>query len=303
MATIPNPVAHPLGAPTVSGSEITLDAYSKQPTRVTRLIADLTLQRFILDKLYTRAGSVSGGAVLYDVVTENDLYAIRDVEIVEPGEEFPIINSARLAPMVATPKKWGAKWYATDEAIERNDAAAFVNQARKAANTIVRKTNQYAIAVAQAAIVANGRTMTGNSWSAAVANGSTPTASGATPFGNLAAAQKQAEVEELGIVYDTVLLNPNEWLSLTNFGQFDTGKLSQTLNGVGVTDYYVSNRVTAGTAILVGAGMAGEYRVEKPLSTETWREQATQKNWWQTDTRPVCYITNPLALLQITGIA
>ena len=60
MATIANPVAHPLGAPTVSGTEITIDTLSKQPTRVTKMVMDLTLQRFLLDRLFTSAGGVTG---------------------------------------------------------------------------------------------------------------------------------------------------------------------------------------------------------------------------------------------------
>jgi hypothetical protein len=205
MATIPNPVAHPLSAPTVSGFEVTVDLYSKQPTRVTRLVQDLTLQRFLLDRLFTRGGPVNGGAVLYDEVTENDLYAIRDVELVEPGEEFPLITSARLAPKVAVPRKWGGKFYVTDEAVQRNEVIAFTNQVRKVANTIVRKIDQYAVAVVQAAAAANSRTMTGHSWSAAVPNGSTPTTPANTPFGDLNQAQANADVDELGIQYDTLL--------------------------------------------------------------------------------------------------
>jgi hypothetical protein len=77
MATIANPVGHPLGAPTVSGTEITVDTLSKQPTQVTKMVMDLTLQRFLLDRLFTSAGGVTGGAVLYDQVTENNLYHSR----------------------------------------------------------------------------------------------------------------------------------------------------------------------------------------------------------------------------------
>ncbi len=116
---IPNPVAHPLGAPTVSNGDITVDMYSKQPTRVTRLVQDLTLGRFILDRILTRAGSISGGAVLYDEVTAPDDYTTRDVELIAPGEEFPLLTSERPTPKVATPGKWGGKFYVTDEARDR----------------------------------------------------------------------------------------------------------------------------------------------------------------------------------------
>jgi hypothetical protein len=94
MATIANPVSHPLSAPVVSGTEITVDLLSIQPTRVTKMVQDLTLQKFLLDKLFTSAGGVTGGAVLYDQVTENDLYSTRDVEKIAPGSEFSNITSA-----------------------------------------------------------------------------------------------------------------------------------------------------------------------------------------------------------------
>jgi hypothetical protein len=303
MATIPNPVTHPLGAPVISGTEVTVDTYSKQPTRVTRLVADLTLQRFLLDRLFTSAGGVTGGAVLYDQVTENDLYATRDVEKVAPGAEFPIITSARLAPKIATVDKWGGKFDMTDEARDRNDIVAFTNHVRKVANTVVRKLNQYAVGVVSAAVTANSRTITGHSWSAAVPNGATPTAPASTPFGDLIMARHNAEVDELGIEYDTLLVNPNEEASLLYFAQFDSGQLTNTLAQIGITDYYASNRVTAGSPLLVASGQVGEFRIEQPLATETWREQEKQKTWWQTSVRPVAYVTNPFAILQINGVA
>lgn len=302
MATIPNPVAHPLGAPVVNNADVTVDIYSDQPTRVTHLVQDLTLQKFLLDKFFTLAGSVSGGAVLYDQITENDLYAIRDVEQVEAGEEFPIITTARLAPRVAVPQKWGGKFFVTDEARQRNDVIAVNNQARKVANTIVRKTNQYAVAVVQAVATANSRTTTGHNWSTAVPNGNTPTAPNLTPYGDINAAQTAADIDEIGVQYDTLLLNPQQNLAFSNFGQFDTAKVNAALADIGVTSKFTSNRVPAGTAYLLQSGQLGEYRVEKPLSTESWREPKTQQTWWQTDVRPVAYVTNPFAVMALTGL-
>jgi hypothetical protein len=303
MATIPNPVTHPLGAPTISSTEITIDTYSKQPTRVTRMVMDLTLQRFLLDRLFSSAGGVTGGAVLYDQVTENDIYATRDVEKVAPGAEFPIITSARLAPKIATVDKWGGKFDITDEARDRNDQIAFTNHIRKLANTVVRKLNQYAVGVITTAISANSRSTAGHSWSAAVPNGASPTAPASTPFGDLNLAKKNAEVDELGIEYDTLLVNPSDELSLLNFAQFDAGKLKETLAQIGITELYASNRVTAGSPILVASGQVGEFRVESPLQTESWREQGKEKTWFQTSVRPVAYVTNPFAIFQLTGVA
>src|SRR4051794_37650284 len=100
-------VAHPLGPPVVSGNEITVDLALNQPTRITNMIMDLTLQRFIADRLFTSAGGVTGGAVVYDEVAENELYTSRDVERIEPGTEFPILTGERRVPKVAQVEKWG----------------------------------------------------------------------------------------------------------------------------------------------------------------------------------------------------
>jgi hypothetical protein len=82
-------VFHPLAAPTITGTTITVDLMLQQPTRITAFLMDITLQRFILDRLFTSPGGVTGGAVVYDVIQENDLYTDRDVEPVAPGCRVP----------------------------------------------------------------------------------------------------------------------------------------------------------------------------------------------------------------------
>jgi hypothetical protein len=159
------------------------------------------------------------------------------------------------------------------------------------------------VAILAAVIAANSRTITGHSWSAAVPNGSSPTAPANTPFGDINLAKKNAEVDELGIEYDTLLVNPNEELSLLNFAQFNAATLRATLAEIGINELYSSNRVTAGAPQLVASGQLGELRIESPLKTVSWREEAKQKTWWQTDVRLVAYVTNPFAVLQINGTA
>src|SRR3954469_22697122 len=124
-------VAHPLGPPVISGTTITVDTMLNQPTRVTRMIMDLTLQRFIADRVFASAGGVSGGAVVYDQAILNELYTDRDVQRVAPGEEFPIITSSRQAPKLAQVEKWGGKVFVTDEARDRNNSVALTNQLRQ----------------------------------------------------------------------------------------------------------------------------------------------------------------------------
>ena len=52
-----------------------------------------------------------------------------------------------------------------------------------------------------------------------------------------------------------------------------------------------------------GIGAVGELRLEKPLTTETWREESRQITWVQSDVRPVMYVTDPYSVVKVTGLA
>jgi hypothetical protein len=295
------PVTFPLGPPEYSGNELTVDTALQQPTRVTRRIADITLQRFITSAIFASGGGVSGGAVVYEQATLNDLYLDRDVERVAPGDEFPLVTSSRQAPKVAVVEKWGGKFYITDEARDRNDIAHFNNQTTKLANTIVRKINTLAVATLDAAIAGLGGagTFVGNNWSSVVTSGTSQTNAAGWPAADFAKAAMLADVEELGVIYDLWLLNPAQAMQLAvMYGS----ALADVLASAGIRTF-VSNRITAGTAYAVATAQVGELRVEKALGTETWREGRIESTWVQSSVRPVMYVTDPFAVKKITGLA
>ena len=294
-------VPHPLGPPVVSGTTITVDTMLNQPTRVTRMLMDLTKQRFLLDRIFASAGGVTGGAVIYEEMVENELYTNRDIEEVQPGMEFPIVTSERRVPKLAPVQKWGGKVWISDEARDRNNSAAFTNQIRQLANVVVRKLNQRAIEVLEASIAASGQTVVGRNW--ATYAGLTPntTAFNAGPLRDFALAQQLAEQDELGVVYTLWIINPQEYTNLV-VGAGGPANFQALLSAMNIS-VYVSNRVTAGTAYVVAGTSTGEMRVEKPLGTETWREPGRERTWVQSSVRPVMYVTNPFAVLKFTGLA
>jgi hypothetical protein len=119
------------------------------------------------------------------------------------------------------------------------------------------------------------------------------------PLRDFALAQRMADEDELGVRYTLWIINPQEYANLvTLYGE----GLSNILRNMNI-DIYVSNRVTAGTAYVVAGNSTGEMRVEKPLGTETWREQKRERTWVQTSVRPVFFVTNPYAVLKFTGLA
>jgi hypothetical protein len=303
MATYPSP-AHPLGPPSISATDLTVDLALQQPTRITRTIEDLTLQKFLVDKVFTNGGSVSGGAVLYDIAEENELYLSREVEPIAPAGEYPIVSGARRTPSIAAVEKWGGKMFITDEARDRNEAAVFARELRQLGNTIVRRINTNTMTILDAAVTAYSRTMEGTDWSAVKTAGSEASTASKWPLADLAHVNAQAEIDEKGIEFNLLILNPQEYQrAVTIYG--GNGGFQKILSDMGYS-YYVSNRQTAGKAKVVAAGQVGQYRVEQPIQTVTYRSgdgEDTDRTWVKSSVRPVEFVDNPYAIIELTKLA
>jgi hypothetical protein len=299
-APFSNPIAHPLGPPTIANTNITIDLMLQQPTRITRFLMDITLQRFFVDRVFASGGGVTGGAIIYDELVANDLYADRDVKLVQPGAEFPEITFSRRAPKVATVEKWGGKFWFTDEARDRNDATAFARAMTQLGNTIVRKINQRGVAVLNTFLSAHPeRVFVGNNWSTVVTGGASQTNAPGWPQRDIARADFLAEVDEMGMAYDLIILNPQEMFNLQTVYGDDLGDLLASYN----KDVYVTNRQPAGEMLVLASGQVGEMRVEQPLATETWRDpHGKQQTWVQSSVRPLFFADNAFAMIKITGL-
>lgn len=300
MAT--NPYSYPYGVPSISGQTITVDTMLAEPTRITRALADLSLRRMFAQRIFSTPGGVTGGALLYDVLTSNDLFldSTREVQNVEPGAEFPIVTSSRSAPKVATVEKFGGKFFVTDEARARNDESQLRNGTMKLSNSISKGVDTRAIAALDAAVTTYSRTATGVNWSTANSTAASSLTKNLEPGADFAAAQLTADTDELGVVFDLWIVNPAQYVNLQKF--YGASNLPGVLNAYGV-EVYSSNRVTAGTAYAVESGTVGEMRFEQGLTTETWREQATERTWVQSSIRPVFAVTNPMSVLKFSGLA
>lgn len=284
--------SHPFAAPKVTGTTITVDSMLKQPTRITRMVQDITRERFIADRVFANGGGVTGGAVVYDQAQVTELYTGRDVEIIAPGSEFPLTTTDQVAPVTAEVEKWGAKTFILDEARDRNDTAGFTQLIRRMANTFVRKLNQRAIAELEKALVGGARDVIGNNWLTYDPEVDAPQESPAYDFGR---ADMQAQNEEMGVNFNLWLINPQEALALTAI-------YGPALGAAGMPNFYSSPRVPAGEAYVVAEGQVGQMRVEKPLYTVTWREEKTERTWTQTGVRPLWFVDNLYAILKFKGL-
>jgi hypothetical protein len=292
---------HPLGPPSVSGTEITVDVALNQPTRITRTIEDLTLRKFLIDKVFANGGGVNGGAVLYDVAEENELFLERDVEPIEPGGDYPVVTGKRRAPQMAPVEKYGGKVYIFDETRDRNDSATFARELRQLGNTIVRKINTITMAQLDAAVTAYGRTIEGNNWQAVKTAGSEASTASKWPLADLAHVSAQAEIDELGMTFGLIILNPQEFQALvTIYG--GVGGFKAILADLGY-DYYVTNRQTAGKAKAVVPQGVGQYKVEQPIQTLPYRDEDHDKTDIKGSVKPVGFVDNPFGIIELTKLA
>lgn len=295
-----NPVSYPLGAPAVSGSTITVETLLNEPTRITNYLSDISLRGFVSPLIFNTGGPIAGGAVIYDQLTLNELFPTRDVQTVAPGAEFPIITSDNGTPLVATPTKVGGKFFVTDEARDRNDPSTIQREGRKIANAIIRNIDAKTIATLDAAIASFGtQTVVGTNWQTVVTGGTSTSNASAWPAADFAKVQLLADTQELGVEFDLWVVNPAQ---LAQLRLVYGNAYADVLGSYGV-QIAATNRVAAGTAYVVESGQVGDLRMEKPLSTETWREPDTQRTWVQADCRSVAFVTNPYGVVKVTGLA
>ena len=299
MATA-NASAYPLAGPTVNGSTITVETMLNQPTRITRYLSDIALRNYISPLFFSSPGGVSGGAVVYNQLTLNDLFPTRDVQEVAPGGEFPNVTSENGEPKVAAVEKHGGKFFVLDEARDRNDPGVIQREGRKLMNAMVRRQDARSVATVDASLAALGsQTIVGLNWSAVVTGGASQSNASAWPAADFAKVQLVADQQELGVEIDTWIMNPAQLAQLRLVYGSDYASVLASY-GISVA---ASNRVVVGTAYALAAGLVGEIRAEKMLTTETWREPETQKTWVQTDARFVQYVTDPYSVFKVTGLA
>jgi hypothetical protein len=295
-------VTFPLSGPSISGTTYTVDFLLENPTRVTQAVARLALQRFYVDRIFAPAGPITGGAVIYDQVTSNDLYANRDVQRIEPGREFPVVTFDRGAPLTAQVEKFGGKFPVTDEARRRNQTGRINRALVRLANTIVRKVQQRALAELQAAITANTRTASGVSWTTAMSSNPSTLAFGSSPSRDFARIQRLTMEAELGYDYNLAIMNPAQWEVLTTI--YGSPQETRAAMGIyGINDVWVTPRKAAGSVYFLAERQVGELGYEVPMGTETWRDpDGRQQDWYQTSVLPIVFVTDPFAIVELTGV-
>ena len=287
--------------PELNGRQLTVDVALKTPMIIRAQIARLADDQILLPRFFRQFGTpVQGGGLLYSVVQASDYYT-SDVEKRSPGAEYKVVEGVDPEPRLAPVEDWGGKFQVTHEHILRNDVNYIDQQTTQLSNTIARKLDTRAVAALQAAAIGSLAPAAG--WDDLVMVGPldaiTPSAD--RPTAHFAEAQELADLEELGITHDTLVVHPEQARQLrTAYAE----NLDDMLASAGFTGGMFSNpRIPAGTAFVAQGGMVGTVGFEVPLTVDTWEDKATRSWWVQAYAVPAFASDRPYAAKKITGLS
>lgn len=300
---MPQSMTYPPGnGVVVNGMTVTVDWALKNPTFIERAVTANLRGRFISDYIF-RAGNAAGGSVVYErVLGPSEKYPIKgDVQIIEPGDEFPLVEFGEIARQSALVDKYGAAVEITYEAIRRNRVDRIPDAIEKIANAILRKTDTRAMA----ALAADPDKLTAP---AALAWG----AEGADPFSDLITVIGEVEGQELDYTVDTVIINPADAAKLIKNRDIrdqlpreaaaSNPLLTGRLSGLAGLEFVQTNRKAAGSAYFLSRQSVGVHANE--LDTYVNRIHQEENERWRIQGARVSVpvITDPKAMFELTGI-
>lgn len=292
---------YPFGAPSLSGNSLTVDLMLKEPTRINAYLSNIVRVQYFADKIFTNGGGVSGGALVVSPVGKTSGLPTRRSQEIAPGAEFPEVTFDRPEPVTKQVKKIGGRFRITDEARDRNDLTQIQSEGVILGQDIVDQLHARALTELDASIAATGSDvqLTGTSWADAAGLTLTTTANNLLPFADFAQIRKRQEVLRLGVQFNMLILHPDDFANLEMITQ---GNAAAFLRAQGF-DYVQSTLVASGTAYVLQQGMVGQVRYEQPLQTVVYRDDSTEASWAQASVRWVYAVTNPYAVVKITGLA
>lgn len=287
--------------PELSGRRLTVDVALQDPTIIRSRIAALADDQILLDKLFTSWGEqVTGGGILYSVVKASDFYTT-DVEKRSPATEYKVVEGVDPEQKLAVVEDWGGKFQVPQEVITRNQVSYLDQQTTQLANTLSRKLDVAALAALEAALSDGANTIPGGDWDALVMVGPAEsiTASADRPTADLSAAQLAADLQELGVAHDLLIVHPEQAHALrTAYGD----DLTKMLESAGV-ELFSNPRMAPGAAYVCERGGVGTVGFEFPLTVEAWEDKHTRSWWVQGFVVPAFAVERPYALKKLTGLA
>lgn len=288
--------------PELNGRVLSVDAALRTPSIIQAQIARLADEVLLLPKFLRQLGTpLTTGGLLYHAVQASDFYA-SDVEMRTPGAEYRVVEGVDPTPQLAVVEDWGGKFFIDDTAITRNTVNYLDQQTTQLANTIARKLDTRLMAKVEAAGIATLTPASGWSDLTFVGPLTDLTPSADRPTAHFAEAQEMADLEELGVTHDLLVVHPEQARQLkTAFAE----NLDDMLASAGFENGMFANpRVPIGTAYAVQQGMVGTIGWESAgLVTEVIDDRHKRGKWVQAYAVPAMAIDRPYAAKKINGLS
>lgn len=293
-----SPVSSPL-IPSLSGRNLTVDYALRNPTMIRNQIAKLADGQILLDKVCRPLGmQVQGGGLLYNSIQMSDFFT-SPIERRMPGGIYKTVEGVDPDPQLAPVEDWGGKFKVPNEVVTRNNVNYLDQQTVQLANTIVRKLDTRVVDSMAAAEIAS--VAMSLAWSDAITVGPLDqlTPSNELPTAAFASAQKLADLEQLGQVYDLLIVAPDQAAALRTLYGPDLARVMASNFEHGM---FVSARLPSGTAYAVVRGGVGVVGFEVGLTVQTWEDYASRSWFVQAFAVPAFAIDRPYAAKKLTGI-
>lgn len=299
--------------------QLSVDVLLKNPEIIRRRLTDLTLKRFVADKVFMRGSpdQVAGGGARYQR-SENIYFDGSGVEQIGFRSEFPRAGWSETV-LEAFVKAYGLEFVINDLAKRRNAMDMVERGLIKLSNGIVKFVDTVAMTLLTDTVT--------NPLQTFAAGGDWTTAATDIIF-DLNRARMAIEGQEEGYVADTVLVNDAQFADLMNDADIRASMPRESRDNFVLTGVLPSllgfqiirtNRLTAGKVVVMNAKVAGTIADESPLAEEgygtyqpgdpgqsaIWVKQYREENTSDTLVRgvrwPAMWIAEPAAIVVITG--
>lgn len=290
----------PLGGPTVSGNNITVDSMTNPPSRIPAIVRDLVAanEGYWIEEVFATPGfTVEGGAIIYDESFPEDHFLDEDGSIAPraPGAEAPRLSVGRRAPKIARPESWSGSIEIHDEARRRNQMVLITNIFRRTANTFADRLQSRGEDVLEDFVTASGRTIDGTDWTVGAPDGLDNVDPSTLPAASFVLAEKQFIEDKAGIRPDVAVVSTEDAVLLKN-------TYAEKLQGI--LDLHnlrlrVSPRRPAGRVLLLKSGQVGVMAFEKPLDQEYQRIGRRKTDEYTLEAVPVFVANGAEALLEV----
>lgn len=283
--------------------QVNVKDFLDNPTRVERQLESRVRDKTIADYAFSQ-GDAHNGAVIYDEVIGFPDDPERDVEVIAPGAEFPIIGVSDQESKTAKVDKYGGSAELTFEAIRRNDNDTLAKRLDIVSNRIIKRVDQVAVK----ALTSNqniNKLVLNVDWTLTTSD----------PIADLFAAKGLINDNEMGYEADLVLINPLD-AQLYLLGRKDIREqlpreskelnpvLSGDLQGLVNLEWIKSTAIPRGTIYTLHRNVSGSVRDEEGgVKSLTYDEPGRHVKVIQGWRSIVPIITDPKSVTMITGFA